>query len=823
MDYKKDLLTKLPELKNIEGFPIGKDEDIIALSEPPFFTACPNPYIADFIKEHGTPYNVKSDSYKVEPYIVDVEEGKNSKLYRAHTYHTKVPYEAIKTYIEHYTKEGDIILDGFCGSGMTGVAAQVSNRNAIVSDLSPFAGFLSSRYNDFNINFKYETAEFIEIVEDLIKDYEWLYEVKANGKPAKVNYSILSRLFSCPYCNFEYDFWDFAVNKETERVNDIYHCKNCSAEINKKNSKSLFHTFYDQGLNENLNQLKYKIVVNDVSQNGKRFKSDPTEFDIELQQRVDNYLIPNWYPTDRMPEGDESRRNDKFGYTHIHHFYSKRALIALSAIYSKLKTNYQKFLFTSIISMRCTNRMPYRPGGKSAGTVNNLNLPSIIQEYNVFDTIIRKARQIYEAFNEEKNKVSLSKKGKVVVSINSVTSLNELLPENSVDYIFTGPPFGSNIMYSELSFFWEAWLRIFTNNKKEAIISNTQGKKEFEYFNLMVNSFQVYFKVLKPSRWITVEFHNSKSSIWNIIQDAISKAGFTVSTVAILDKKQGSFTQVTASGSVEKDLVITAYKPSNEFYKKFISSAGVDVELDFLYQHLTMLPHKPTVERTDKMLYSKMIAYYIQRGYEIRYDAKSFYSLLNKNFAQEDGFWFTANQINSYLEYKRQQKLEGIDEVKSGEMYLFVSDEKSALVWLYNFLSFPKSFSDISTAFNQTANIQGDLVPDLRELLDQNFIFEGSQFRRPQSEPEFNQLAEKRERLLMKEFETLLIQAQTEKKKIKDIRKEALAFGFETCYKNKRYNDILTIATKLDKSILENSGELNDFVQAAEIMINGVF
>ena len=74
----------------------------------------------------------------------------------------------------------------------------------------------------------------------------------------------------------------------------------------------------------------------------------------------------------------------------------------------------------------------------------------------------------------------------------------------------------------------------------------------------------------------------------------------------------------------------------------------------------------------------------------------------------------------------------------------------------------------------------------------------------------------------MKEFETLLIQAQTEKKKIKDIRKEALVFGFETCYKNKRYHDILTLAGKLDKSILENNGELNDFVQAAEIMINGV-
>ena len=822
MDYKKDLLTKLPELKNIEGFPIGKDEDIIALSQPPYYTACPNPYIADFIKENGTPYNEETDKYHKVPYVADVEEGKNSKLYRAHSYHTKVPYGAIKTYIEHYTNENDIVLDGFCGSGMMGIASQTSNRNAIISDLSPFACFLSSRYNDFNVNFKTETAELIEIVEEISNEYNWLYEVEVNGRPARVNYSILSRMFSCPYCNVDYDFWNFAVEKETEKIHDVYNCKNCNAVINKKNSESLFHTVFDYGLNKNIEQIKYIVAVNDVTRNGKRLKVDANNFDLELQNRIDSYIIPNWYPTDRMPDGDESRRNDKFGFTHIHHFYSKRALIALSAIYSKLKTDYQKFIFTSIISMRCTNRMPYRPGGRSAGTVNNLNIPSVIQEYNVFDTIVRKARQIYSAFSEEKNKMTLNKKGNVIISNNSITSLSKLIPENSIDYVFTDPPFGSNIMYSELSFFWEAWLKIYTNNKSEAIISNTQGKKELEYFDLMLNSFQVYFDVLKPKRWITVEFHNSKSSIWNLIQDAISKVGFVISSVAILDKKQGSFTQVTASGSVEKDLVITAYKPSIKFQRKFISMSGVGVELDFINQHLEMLQNKATAERTEKMLYSKMIAYYIQRGYEIRYDAKTFYSLLHANFVQEDGLWFTAGQINSYLEYKKQQKLEGIDEVKSGEMFLFVTDEKSTLVWLYNFLSIPKSYSDISVAFNQTANIQGDNVPELRELLEQNFIFENAKYRRPQSEPEHNQLVEKRERQLMREFETLLIQAQTEKKKIKEIRKEALIYGFETCYKNKRYQDILTLAGKLDKSILENNGDLNDFVQASDIMITGI-
>lgn len=155
-------------------------------------------------------------------------------------------------------------------------------------------------------------------------------------------------------------------------------------------------------------------------------------------------------------------------------------------------------------------------------------------------------------------------------------------------------------------------------------------------------------------------------------------------------------------------------------------------------------------------------------------------------------------------------------------MFLFVSDEKSAILWLYNFLNAPKSFSDISIAFTQLANIQGDSVPELQDLLEQNFIIEGDKYRRPKTDPEHDYLTERRDRALVREFETLLIKAKTEKGKIKSVRKEALAFGFELCYKAKRYEDILTVAKKLDKAILENSAEVNDFVEAAEIMVQGV-
>lgn len=822
MDYKKDLLSKLPELKNIDGYPIGKDEDIIALSQPPYYTACPNPYIEDFIKEHGTPYNEEIDDYRREPFVADVSEGKGHPIYNVHTYHTKVPHKAIIPFIEHYTNEGDIVLDAFCGTGMTGVATQECNRNAILSDLSPMASFIAFNYNNpiDILSFKYKASK---ILEDTFDECGWMYETLHSDGTTKgtINYTVWSDVFISPFSGNEFVFYDVAVDKETGKVKDSFLCPDTGATLTKKQCEKAMSVIYDPILQTEIEIIKQvPVLINyNISVFRNRKKSSQTfvksldEFDLETIREIDEAKIPYWFPTDRMMDGKEARRNDKVGITHIHHFFYKRCLWVMSSIFNKCNEPIMKIWFTSqIVNISKLNRyrptisFPYNP---LSGT---LYIGSQVSEPNVFQAYINKLKKFENAIS------SITKHN--FVSIVSATNLN--IENNSIDYIFTDPPFGDNLSYSELNFIWECWLKVITNIEKEGIINASQSKYLKEYNDLMYASFREYYRVLKPKRWITVVFHNSKSSVWNGIQDAITKAGFLISQVTTLDKQQGSFKQVTAPGAVANDLVISAFKPSNKFDTHFAKSAGESMEVLFIDEFLSNLPITPKIERTDKMLYSKMIAYYIQRGYEIRHDAKSFYSLLHSNFIQEDGFWFTASQINSYLEYKKQQKLEGIDEVKSGEMFLFVTDEKSALVWLYNFLSVPKSFSDISVAFNQTANIQGDNVPELRELLEQNFIFENGKYRRPQSEPEHNHLIEKREKQLMREFETLLIQAQTEKRKIKEVRKEALVFGFETCYKNKRYKDILTLAGKLDKSILENNGDLNDFVQASEIMISGI-
>src|SRR2546423_1933041 len=123
-----------PEFRKIEGFPIGDDEDILALSDPPYYTACPNPFIGDYIKYYGKPFD-PDIPYRREPFAADVSEGKNDPIYNAHSYHTKVPHKAIMRYILHYTEPGDVVFDGFCGSGMTGAAAQCCGNQKTVESL----------------------------------------------------------------------------------------------------------------------------------------------------------------------------------------------------------------------------------------------------------------------------------------------------------------------------------------------------------------------------------------------------------------------------------------------------------------------------------------------------------------------------------------------------------------------------------------------------------------------------------------------------------------------------------------------------------------
>ncbi len=832
-------LTKedIDKVRHIEGFPIARDEDIIALSNPPYYTACPNPFIEDFIKEHGKPYDEASDDYHREPFAADVSEGKNDPIYNAHSYHTKVPHKAIMRYILHYTEPGDIIFDGFCGTGMTGVAAQMCEnpelefkakieaempyvkwgaRKAILNDLSPAATFIA-----YNYNTPVDLAEFqreaTRILEECEKELGWMYETRhvidgklqtgIDGNPiiGRINYTVWSDVFICPTCSNEIVFWDAAVDKKNGKVNDTFFCPHCRSELTKRSCARAQETHFDTRLNEFVTMAKQVPVLINYSVGNKRFEKTPDEYDLALIEKINNMEIPYWYPTDELPNGYNTEQPKRsHGITHVHQFYTKRCLAYLSCMNNEIihsRLPLLRIWFTSqLVNISKLNRyrpqvsFPYNP---LSGT---LYLSSMISESTPRIAYEGKIKKLYAALS--KNNIAISG-----ISTNSTTQV--IAPNDSIDYIFTDPPFGGNLNYSELSFIWEAWLKVFTNQKTEAIISAVQGKGLLEYQSLMTQCFSECYRVLKPGRWMTVEFHNSQNSVWNAIQESLQRSGFIIADVRTLDKQQGSFKQVTTTSAVKQDLVISAYKPKESFKREFISHAGSEeTAWSFVRQHLENLPVvvvkngkiELIAERQAFLLYDRMVAYHIMNGIAVPLDATDFYKGLDERFLKRDGMYFLADQVNEY------DTARIINDVEPIQFELFVTNEKSAIAWLYQQLEKPQTYAELQPKFMQEIKAWDKFEerPELAVLLEENFLQDDNGRWYIPDITKAADVAKLREKKLLKEFEGYV----ATKGKLKLFRTEAIRVGFAKLWADKNYKLIVETAERLPESVIQEDDKL---------------
>jgi DNA modification methylase len=835
-------LTKedIDKVRHIEGFPIAKDEDIIALSHPPYYTACPNPFIEDFIKEHGKPYDEATDGYHREPFAADVSEGKNDSIYNAHSYHTKVPYKAIMRYILHYTEPGDIVFDGFCGTGMTGVAAQMCEnpelefkakieaempyvkwgaRKAILNDLSPAAAFIA-----YNYNTPVDVAEFqreaTRILEECEKELGWMYETRhvidgklqtgIDGNPiiGRINYTVWSDVFICPTCSNEIVFWDAAVDKEKGKVNNTFYCSHCRSELAKRSCVRAQETHFDTRLNEFVTMAKQVPVLINYSVGKKRFEKKPDEFDLALIEKINNIEIPYWYPTDELPNGYNTEQPKRsHGITHVHQFYTRRNLVILSSIFDKVKSIIMLFVFTGLLTRsskqsRFLSKNYFQGGGGWVGTSlsGTLFIPSLNIEVIPTFTFSNRTEAVKRIVNNMKKAE--------IITTQSTNSLQNI-PDDCLDYIFTDPPFGGNLNYSELNFIWEAWLKVFTNQKPEAIINAVQGKGLLEYQSLMTQCFTECYRILKPGRWMTVEFHNSQNSVWNAIQESLQRSGFIIADVRTLDKQQGSFKQVTTTSAVKQDLVISAYKPKESFKREFISNAGSEeTAWSFVRQHLEKLPVvvvkngkiELIAERQAFLLYDRMVAYHIMNGIAVPLDATDFYKGLDERFLKRDGMYFLADQVNEY------DTARIVNDVEPIQFELFVTNEKSAIAWLYQQLETPQTYAELQPKFMQEIKAwdKFEVRPELAVLLEENFLQDDKGRWYIPDITKAADVAKLREKKLLKEFEGYL----ATKGKLKLFRTEAIRVGFAKLWADKNYKLIVETAERLPESVIQEDDKL---------------
>lgn len=801
----------LDKIRKIEGFPNGEDERIIEFSSAPFYTACPNPFISEFLAENGSEYDEDTDDSVHVPYTEDVAEDKHDLIYNVHTYHTKVPPKAIMTYLEHYTKPGDVVLDVFAGSGMTGVAAQLcpsGKRNAILIDISPYAAFISHNYNTPNEgNVVYELENMIAGIEAQYGDYyrtrhvidgHVQYGLGERVIEGVINYTIWSDVFFCPHCGHEMVYYHSALD-ERKKAMKKFNCPECNFEITKSNMILKKTTEMDEKGNL-FEYVQKKPVLINYSVGTKRFFKEPDEIDL---QKIEGARPTKWVPTDELPNGYNTEQpKHSHGMRWVNSFYTKRTQLFLSEAYDLFKNDKKKlFLFTSILpKMTLLNRYMPEHGsralvGPMAGTYY---VPSLSVENNVINQLRFQLKKLGHLSYD---------KGNVLVSNQSATDLSNI-PDSSIDYIFVDPPFGANIMYSELNFMPESWLKITTQNKQEAIINNVQGKALPEYTGLMSRCFTELFRVLKPNHWITIEFHNSKNAVWNGIQQSLLASGFVIADVRTLSKEKKTVMQYKSDNTVDQDLVISAYKPKDSFRRNFQSKIGSEeTAWEFTRQHLENLPvviiSKDRIEMISErqafLLFDRMVAYHIMNGLPVPLGATDYYKGLEERFLSRDGMYFLADQINEYDTARIKSDIEPI------QFNLFVTNEKTAIAWLYQQLSDeydgPQTYAQLQPKFMQEVKSvdKYEVMPELQVLLEENFLQDDeSRWYVPDITKE-GDVAKLREKKLLKEFEGYL----ASKGKLKLFRSEAIRVGFSKLWKEKNYKAIVDLADRLPEATVQ--------------------
>lgn len=850
--HRKRLAEELPELRALPGAPLGDDTDILAMSLPPYYTACPNPDLTDWLAA-TTPEGHEERKYgDPGPFTTDISEGKSNPFYKAHSYPTKVPHPAIMRFLLHYTEPGDVVLDGFCGTGMTGVAAQACGmppndlrrqidqemgevrwgpRRAVLSDLAPAATFIAAGVN-LPVDAQAFNRRSAEILDEFEAEWGWMYKTTdERGRERTIDYTVWSEVFTCPSCAGPIVFYEAAFNARTGKVSDTFRCQSCGKELNKdrvERRKSTIRTL----AGDSMERIELRPVA--VQAKGATKLKPIDDGDLAVLRRVAAASLPSRVPTAALPTDQmvHGSRLAPKGFTHVHHLWGDRALVSLSALWAGaakeadplLRLALQFWVEQAMSGLSWLNR--YKPSDHSQ--VNRAQsgvyyVSSLISEchprYNLEGSSPArgKRRSLVKTWE-----VSPARAGAVAITTGSSTRLE--LPGGSIDYVFVDPPFGANIPYSDLAILVESWHGIRTNAAEEAVIGRAARfvRTLSEYGELMWRCFAEFNRVLKPGRWMTVEFSNSSNEVWLTIQHALAKSGFVVADTRIIDKEQLSYRQVTATNAVKRDLVISAYKPADELAERIGPAAGTpDTAWAFVREHLHHLPvtverdpsgeQRVIRERLPDRLYDRMEAFHLTRNLAIPVTAAEFYEGLSQRFPQRDGMHFLDEQVEAY---ERQRMT--IKDLKAAQ--LFITDEESAIQWLRQYLKSrrnPQPYAAIQPEFFR--EVQAGLPdweepPDLRLLLERSCLLddEGRWYvPDPKKEADLEKLR-KRERL--KEFATYA----AGKGALKHFSLAAVRAGFSHAWERRDFASIVAVGKRLPTEAFAQDERLLFYLDNAE-------
>lgn len=581
---------------------------------------------------------------------------RSGALFNAHWYPTKISPESIALMIACHTKPGDLVFDGFGGSCTTALATLLCShpsdelsstakalglnpvwgpRRAVVYELSGLGSFIGQTFCARPDPGKFFAAA-NRVLDEAQRRYGWMYgAADEDGAEAVARHFIWSELLECPACHEGETVWNACVRLNPARMADRWKCRACCKTTALNATPRVSESGFDPLVEKHFTSKVRRLARVDGVTGRRHWTRQPTERDLDLIARIQDEAIPKTAPLVPMMGkggsawGDLWRAGYHEGITHVHHFYTRRNLIALAGLWELVEDEPKtirdalRFWISSYNSSHSTLMTRVVAKQDQANLVLTSAQPGVLYisglpvEKNVFHGLRRKMKTIRDAFATLRGL-----DGQVDVRQGSSTRTN--LADESVDYVFTDPPFGGNIPYSEVNFISEAWLGRRTRTRDEAIVSFTQTKGIEAYETLLTKAFQEMRRIMKPDGKATVVFHSTQADVWQALINAYSIAGFSVELSNILDKKQGSFKQVTTVNSAKGDPMLLLTPQGSE---KSTDRNTVEQVIDRLLSKADTLDDPG--ERLPQRIYSRFVAHYLRRHSSPPMNADEFYEKLS--------------------------------------------------------------------------------------------------------------------------------------------------------------------------------------------------
>ncbi|WP_440697295.1 DNA methyltransferase [Bacillus subtilis] len=575
----------------------------------------------------------------INPISQSVKAKSHTDQYKMHKYFARRPYNVFQNLINHYTKENDLVLDVFCGGGVTVFESVAMNRRAIGVDLNPLATFITKmQLKKVNLALLNEVGT--SFINNLEKELSSYYVYKYNNEDYQIEWVEWAYEVECPLCSSIIMLTEEnkAISSKGKPKNGYYCCPNASCKGHDKEvgvKRTDCKSVGSHPLRMKIFNSEQTLVIKLSKEQASLIKSTKYTQLIQEDMIIPDEEIPlNWDRT------HEDKLNEK-GVYRFRDLFTERNFSINVVIFNKILTLKDQidndivdciyFAFSS--SLRYTNKMTrvtenWENGNPTAMDKHAYWLPNVYIEANVIEKFKDRLKAVLKglSYTEKKipegsNHISIDElmKGRQGYAVLNQSSTNLPLSDKSVDVIITDPPYGSNVQYSELSSFWNIWLKAYENlddfifNQEEAVMNrkkNIEGFKDLDHYEKVL--YEVFLecnRVLKEDGYLVFTFNNKNLKVWISLLKATIRSGFIIPEGGVIFqdfiKSYKNTSHLRYSGNVHGDFIYSFIKGNST-----LNPTLKEVEpLNYITNHITSIVNElynVKAEYTTTELYEKI-------------------------------------------------------------------------------------------------------------------------------------------------------------------------------------------------------------------------